>query len=69
MSQNPLFMLINGDFNVCSSTWWKHDLTESEGSQVDTITLSYCLSQLIRKPTHISSNSFLCIGLIFYKSK
>ena len=69
MSQNPLFKLINGEFNICSSTWWKNDLTKSEGSQVDDITWCYRLSQLIRKPTHILSNLSLSIDMIFYRSK
>ena len=64
MSQNPHFILATGDFNVRSSSWWKNDLTTSEGNQVDAITLSYGLSQLICKPTHILPNSSLCIDLI-----
>ena len=37
----------------------------SEGNQVDAITWSYGLSQLICEPTHILPNSFSCIDLIF----
>ena len=29
MSQNPHFILVTGDFNVRSSSWWKNDLTMS----------------------------------------
>ena len=32
MSQNPLLILVTGDFNVRLSSWWKNDLTKSEGS-------------------------------------
>ena len=65
MSQNPHFILVTGDFNVRSSSWWKNDLTMSKGSQVDAITSSYGLSQLIRESTHVSPNSSSCIDLIF----
>ena len=65
MSQNPLFILVTADFNVRSTSWWKNDLTRSEASQVDAITLSYGLSQLIREPTHILPNLSSWIDLIF----
>ena len=44
---------------------WKNDLTTSEGNQVDAITSSYDLSQLICEPTHILPNWSSCIDLIF----
>ena len=65
MSQNPHFILVTGDFNVRSSSWWENDLTTSEGNQVDAITSSFGLSQLVCEPTHILPNSFSCIHLIF----
>ena len=34
MSQNPHFILVTGDFNFRSPSWWKNDLTKSEGNQV-----------------------------------
>ena len=63
--KNPLFVLITGDFNVRSSNWWKNDLSTSEGIQVDSLTTSYGLSQIISDPTHILPNSSSCIDLIF----
>ena len=65
MSQNLHFILVTGNFNVRSSSWWKNDLTTSEGKQVNAITSSYGLSQLICEPTHILSNSLPCTDLIF----
>ena len=65
MSQNPHFTLVTGDFNVRSSSWWKNNLTTSEGSQVDAITSSYGLSQLICEPTHILPNLSSCIDLVY----
>ena len=65
MSQNLHFILVTGDFNVRSSSWWKNDLTTNDGSQIDAIALSNGLSQLIREPTLILPNSFPYIDLIF----
>ena len=65
ISQNPHFILVTGDFNARSYSCWKNDLTTSEGNQLDTITLSYGLSQLICEPTHILPNSSWCTDLIF----
>ena len=65
MSQNPHFILVTGDFNVRLRFWSKIDLTTSEGSQVQAITSSYDLSQLIREPTHILLNLSSYIDLIF----
>ena len=65
MSQNPHFILVTGDLNVRSSSWWKNDLTTTKGNQVDAITWSYDLSQLLCEPTHILPNSSSCIDLIF----
>ena len=64
MSQNPCLILVTGDFNVRSSSCLKNGLTR-EGNQVDAITSSCCLSQLIREPTHYLSNSSSCNDLIF----
>ena len=47
MSENLHFMLVNGDFNVRSSSWWKNNLRTSEGGQFDAIISSHGLSQLI----------------------
>ena len=49
--------------------WWKNDLATSEGNQVDAITPSYDLSQLICEPAYIFSNSSSCIDLIFINQK
>ena len=65
MSQNSHFILVTGDLNVRSSSWWKNDLTATKGNQVDAITWSYDLSQLLCEPTHILPNSSSCIDLIF----
>ena len=65
MSQNSLFMLVTGDFNIQSSSLWENYLITSESSQVDAVASAYDLSQLICEPTHIFPNSSLYIHLIF----
>ena len=65
IAKNPLFVLITVDFNIRSTNWWKNDLSTSEGTQVDSLTTSYGLSQIISDPTHILPNSSPCIDLIF----
>ena len=65
IAKNPLFVLITSDFNVRSINWWKNDLSTSEGTQVDSLTAFYGLSQIISDPTHILPNLSSCIDLIF----
>ena len=48
-------MIILGDFNAKSKTWWTHDITTNEGVQIEPWTSTYSLHQ------HVSS----CIDLIF----
>ena len=54
-----------GDFNARPSNWYKYDISNNEGVQIDSITSIHSLEQLIYKLTHILSNSPSCIDLIF----
>ena len=54
-----------GDFNARSSNWCKYDISNNEGVQIDSVTSTHGLEQLISEPTHILSNSSSCIDLIF----
>ena len=65
IAKKPLFVLITDDFNVRTTNWWKNGLSTSEGTQVDSLTTFYGLSQIIPDPTHILPNSSSCIDLIF----
>ena len=65
IAKNPLFVLITDDFNVRSANWWKNDFSTSEGTQVNSLTISYGLRQIISDPTHILPNLSSCIDLIF----
>ena len=64
-SLNPSFMLILGDFNAKSSSWYDHDITSQEGFRIESLTSFYNFSQLITTPPHILPNSSTCIDLIF----
>ena len=59
------FVVILGDFNAKSKSWWNKDITSNEGSQIDSLATTYGLQQLISDPTHILPNSSTCIALIF----
>ena len=63
--RNPTSIIILGDFNARSSSWWTDDITNFEGSQIDSLTTFYNLYQLISEPTHILQYSQSCIDLIF----
>ena len=65
ITKNPLFVPITGDFDVRPSNWWENDLSTSEDIQVDSLTTSYCLSQIVFDPTQLLPNSSSCIDLIF----
>ena len=43
---------------------WVHDITNNEGTQIESISSLYGFFQLISKPTHILQNSSSCIDLI-----
>ena len=40
-------------------------MTTTEGTKMDSITTSNCISQIISDPTHILPSSFSSIDLIF----
>ena len=55
-SKDPAFTILLGDFNARSKSWWVHDITNSEATQIESISLLYGFSQLISEPTHILQN-------------
>ena len=54
-----------GAFNARSPEWWKNDHTAAECLQVESLTSSYVLIQVISQPTPILPTSTSCIDLIF----
>ena len=61
--------VITGDFNACCSRWWKNDITNLTGEEIDSLTSSAGYAQIIEKPTHILNNSMSCNDLIFCTNK
>ena len=58
-------MLLLGDFNAKSKTWFINDQSSNEGTQLESLTSLYGMKQLIAEPTHVLENSLSCIDLIF----
>ena len=56
---NSSFIVLLGDFNAKSSTWYDKDTTANEGSMLESLTSSYGLSQMIKNPTHLLATSFI----------
>ena len=46
-SIKPHMLLVTGDFNVRSSSWWSDDIDTVEGTQLESITSYYGLHQII----------------------
>ena len=63
-SIKPYVLLITGDINVKSSSWWSDDIDAVEGTRFESITSYYGLHQIINEPTHILPSSAFCIDLI-----
>ena len=63
--RNPYLTLLLGDYNARNTKWWHHDITTTEGIELETTTAIYGLQQSIEEPTHIRKNSSSCIVLIF----
>ena len=64
-SRNPHFLLLLGDFNAKSKTWFINDQSTNEETQLESLILLYGMTQLIAQSTHVLENSSSCIDLIF----
>ena len=62
----PICSFATGDFNACNSRWWKNDITNSTGLELESLTSSAGYTQIINKPTHAVYSSMSSIDLIFY---
>ena len=61
----PICSVVTGDFNARNSRWWKNDITNSAGLELDSLTSSAGYTQIMDKPTHAINSSMSCIDLIF----
>ena len=62
--KRPHWIILTGDFNCRSDSWWVEDEVTTEGTKLSELCDSYCLNQLTEEPTHILGNSLSCIDLI-----
>ena len=51
VEKNPLKMVVLGDSNSKSKSWYTNGSTNSEGSKIDLLMFSFCFHQIINKPT------------------
>ena len=63
-AENPLCVIITGDFNCRSTQWWENDIENNEGKLFEPVTSDLGLHQLISEPTHLMGDSKSCIDLI-----
>jgi len=64
--EKPYTTYFVGDFNGHSNLWWKDGDTNREGSEIEELTSSLGLYQLISEPTNIEpGKTASCIDLIF----
>ena len=54
-----------GDFNSRSKSWGNEDIIRNEGLQIEFLTTTYGLHQLISNSSHTPPNFASCIDLIF----
>ena len=57
--------IVTGDFNARCSRWWRNDITNFAGKEIDFLTSSAGYTQIIDKPIHVINKSESCIDLIF----
>ena len=64
-SKSSVLTILLGDFNVRMQSWYENDLTTFEVCKTGMANYQFSLSQIIKGPTHILSNSVSYIDLIF----
>ena len=64
-NKNPFLIVVLGDFNARMQGWYQNDIATSEGCKIDIATSQFGLTQIMKEPTHIFSNSASRIDLIF----
>ena len=52
--QSPQLVFAVGDFNARSNSWWSDDINTIEGTQIEALTSSYGLHQIISEPKNIT---------------
>ena len=65
VQNNPLLVVLLGDFNANSSNRCKSDITTTEGKATEKISSQFGLYQVINEPAHVLESSPSCIDLKF----
>ena len=65
LSNYPYLIVLLGDFNAQTGTWYDHGKLTLEELKIGGGTSQFELLQLIHDPFHILNNSSSCIDLIF----
>ena len=64
-AENPFATFFTGDFNVHSQYWWPDGDTTPEGTEIEHLSSSLGLSQVICEPTNFEPNKKpSCIDLV-----
>ncbi len=61
-------VIFGGDFNSRSQMWWQNDINTPEGNKLYDLSVKHSLTQCVRDPTRITSNSRSCLDLLFTNS-
>ena len=64
-NKSPFLIVVLEDFNARKRGWYQNNITTFEGCKIDIASAQFRLSQIIKEPTHILSNSASCNDLIF----
>ena len=60
----PICSVVKGDFNAHNSSWWKNDIFNSTGIELDSHIISWMYTNN-RLTSHVVNSSMPCIDLIF----
>ena len=61
----PICSVATSDFNARCSRWWRNDIRNFAGKEIDFLISSASYTQIIDKPTLVVNKSKSCIDLIF----
>ena len=62
---NPFLIVLIGDLNTKSKSWYYHEKSSHEGTAIENVTAQFGLQQIVKTHAHISNTSSSCIDLIF----
>ena len=51
--KNPYFVVVLGDLNAKSNSWYTNNTTDTEGSKIDILTDTFSFHRIRNEATHI----------------